>query len=92
MDPSRLLSDDELYQRSLMLEPRSSRLSGAVPSLTAHSGQRARQAKSHEKFCNSPSCEKPATHFNENELREALKKLNKFWFGLAEVRSSLIGL
>ena len=32
LDPSRMLTDDELYQRSLLIEPRSSRLSVSYPS------------------------------------------------------------
>ena len=35
LDPSRLLADDELYQRSLMIEPRSSRLSVSYPASSA---------------------------------------------------------
>ena len=38
LDPSRMLTDDEMYERSLMIEPRSSRLSVSAGSYSLTSG------------------------------------------------------
>ena len=53
LDPSRRLPDDELYQRSLMIEPRSSRLSVSYPSTSTSALSSFSNQKTGEKWRSS---------------------------------------